>query len=42
MPRTDLLVTERLAASTLGLPLYRDMSDEDIATVVSALLDAGR
>ena len=42
MPRADLPVTERLAASTLGLPLYRDMSDKDIDAVVPALLRRNR
>src|SRR5262249_28640332 len=32
-PRTELPVTEALAASTLGLPCYADLADEDIATI---------
>jgi dTDP-4-amino-4,6-dideoxygalactose transaminase len=32
-----LPVTERLAASTLGLPFSIDMSAEDVARVVAAL-----
>jgi dTDP-4-amino-4,6-dideoxygalactose transaminase len=34
LPRTALTVTERLARSTIGLPLYRDMGAEEIDRVV--------
>ncbi len=36
-PRTPLPVTERLAASTLGLPYFAAMSDEDIIRLATAL-----
>lgn len=39
-PRGDLPVTEHLAASTLGLPFYMDMGDEEIAAIGRALEDA--
>lgn len=36
-PRTPLPITEKLAASTLGLPCYRDMSRENVARVCMAI-----
>src|SRR5262249_33700008 len=36
-PRTDLPVTDALAASTLGLPCYADLSDNDIAAICGAI-----
>ncbi len=38
--RTDLPVTERLATSTLGLPCFRDMAEETIASVCAAVRKA--
>lgn len=37
-PRTDVPVTERLAQSTLAVPLYRKISNRDIRRVVESLL----
>jgi dTDP-4-amino-4,6-dideoxygalactose transaminase len=36
-PRTAMAGTERLARSTLGLPFYADMTDEDIHRLAAAL-----
>ena len=33
LPRNDLAVTEALAATTLGLPCYADLADDDIAAI---------
>ena len=33
LPRGDLAVTEALAATTLGLPCYADLADDDIAAI---------
>lgn len=42
MPQTDLPVTERLAGSTIGLPYYADMTQDEVARVAAALTDAVR
>ena len=39
-PRTSLKATESLAASTLGLPFFRDLGRSDAARVVECLLAA--
>jgi dTDP-4-amino-4,6-dideoxygalactose transaminase len=39
-PRASLSVTEHLARSTLGLPFYLDMRNEEVLHVVSALIHA--
>jgi dTDP-4-amino-4,6-dideoxygalactose transaminase len=39
-PRTDLPVTEALAASTLGLPCYSDLADDHIAAICGAIRQA--
>ncbi len=43
-PRDDLLVTEDLAARTVGLPLFRDMQEGDlhrVASVIEAVVRGG-
>ncbi|MBN9319497.1 MAG: DegT/DnrJ/EryC1/StrS family aminotransferase, partial [Caulobacterales bacterium] len=42
MPQADLSVTERLAGSTIGLPYYSDMTQDEVARVAAALVDAVR
>jgi dTDP-4-amino-4,6-dideoxygalactose transaminase len=37
LPRTELPITERLAASTIGVPLYRDMQREDVERVATCV-----
>ncbi len=39
-PRLELPMTAHLAASTLGLPFYIDMTDDEIDTVCTVLQDA--
>lgn len=41
-PHGPLPVTERLTANTLILPLYHELTDEDQARVIAAVLDAVR
>jgi len=40
-PRCPLPVTEKLAASTIALPFYRDLADRDIERVVDCLSSSG-
>lgn len=40
LPRTDLSRTERLAASTLGLPFAIDLTTEDVSRLADALCEA--
>ena len=39
-PRGPLPVTETLASSTLGLPLYRDIAERDVHHIVATMLRA--
>jgi dTDP-4-amino-4,6-dideoxygalactose transaminase len=40
LPNADLPVTERLAASTIGLPYYADMTQDEVERVAHALIAA--
>jgi dTDP-4-amino-4,6-dideoxygalactose transaminase len=40
LPHAELPVTERLAACTIGLPYYADMTQDEVERVAHALIEA--